>query len=131
MAPPANGRGAFFAQRIKDRKTMATVAKRQWTYKGKTKTAWVVRYTDQTGKERLKTFQSRAEAQNARLDIENEIELGIHTAARASLIIRDLAQKYLKHVNSLREAETIGDSYYRGIELALRRSIVPKLGDIK
>lgn len=42
---------------------MASVIKRSWTYKGVTKSAWHVRWTDVEGIRRGKTFGSKAEAE--------------------------------------------------------------------
>ena len=41
---------------------MASVAKRKWTYQGKERAAWVVRYVDRLGARRSETFKTMKEA---------------------------------------------------------------------
>ena len=75
---------------------MASVAKRTWTYKGEAKSAWVVRYTDQSGKRRLQTFTLKKDADKYRTHIETEIERGVHTPASVSPTISQAADLWLK-----------------------------------
>ena len=110
---------------------MASVAKRTWTYKGETKTAWVVRYTDQLGKRRLKTFDMKKEAGKYRTKVELEIEKGVHTADTASITVRDAAKQYLRHVeNRVREGELCEGSY-RNYKTIIKNRILPQFGTIK
>ena len=52
---------------------MASVAKRSWIHNGETKTKWVVRYTDQGGTRRMKTFPSKKTADRYGTQVETEI----------------------------------------------------------
>jgi len=57
---------------------MASVRKRIWDSKGVRKEAWVVSYTDQLGKRRLKTFERKKEADAYRNKVAIEIQRGEH-----------------------------------------------------
>lgn len=59
---------------------MATVRKRKWTHKGVAREAWVLAYTDQGGKRRLKTFDKKKDAEAYGLTVQTEIRDGVHTA---------------------------------------------------
>ena len=61
---------------------MASVKKRRWTHRGETKEDWVLRYTDNDRKRRMETFKSKKAADERRKVIEQEIDMGIHTAKR-------------------------------------------------
>lgn len=76
---------------------MASVRKREWTHKGETKTAWVVNYTDQGGKRRLKTFYKKKEADAYRTTVEVEIEKGVHTPARETVTFGEAADAWCRH----------------------------------
>jgi len=80
---------------------MATVRKRKWTHKGVEREAWVVSYTDQSGKRRLKTFDKKREADAYRIHIEGEIQSGVHTPASDSVTLAAAASAYLKERDEL------------------------------
>src|SRR5262249_23404829 len=60
-----------------------SVRKRKWkTANGDEREAWVVRYADQQGKWRLKTFGTKKEADDWRVTALHEVKQGTHTPAR-------------------------------------------------
>lgn len=71
---------------------MASVRKRKWTHNGAEKEAWIVSYTDQSGKRRLKTFDKKKDADKHRIKVETEIEQGIHTPANETMSVRECAE---------------------------------------
>lgn len=74
---------------------MASVAKRKWTYNGVEKTAWVLRYADKFGKRHSQTFQTKKAADQARLRVETEIDMGIHIAAGDTVTMKEAADKFI------------------------------------
>lgn len=75
---------------------MASVAKREWTHKGETKTAWVVRYTDEGGKRRMKTFEKKKDADRYRMQVEGEICAGIHTPSHGAITLAELVNLWVR-----------------------------------
>lgn len=75
---------------------MASVRKRKWTHNGEEREAWVVNYTDQSGKRRLKTFDKKKDADRYRTQVETEIEAGIHTPSYGAMTLADLAELWVK-----------------------------------
>ena len=105
---------------------MASVSKRTWTYKGQSRTSWVVRYTDMGGKRRLKTCVSKKDADLERTRIEKEVETGMHVAARASSTVADAAEKYLSFTRT-----QVGRATMNTYESIARKYIVPGMGGTK
>ncbi|NTI22017.1 site-specific integrase [Rhizobium rhizogenes] len=65
-----------------------SVRKREWTTpKGLEKSAWVVDYTDTTGKRRLKTFAKKKEADQFAATATVEVREGVHVADSASVTV--------------------------------------------
>lgn len=108
---------------------MATVTKREWTYKGERKSAWVVRYVDNGGEQRSRQFGKKKDADAYRLQVENEKVSNLHVAASRSVTVAQLATEFLalaavRH----RDGRRMGDSYYRSLTIGFRTHIVPGLG---
>ena len=55
-----------------------SIRKRTWTAKGETKSAWVIDYTDQNGKRRLKTFDLKKDAEAWGVTARHEVATGVH-----------------------------------------------------
>lgn len=86
---------------------MASIRKRKWNSPdGKPNEAYVVNWTDQEGKRRLKTFDKKKEADAYRVRIEGEMERNEHVADRASKTFRDAAEEYFRDAE--RRSHTIG-----------------------
>ena len=91
---------------------MASVRIREWTHNGQAKEAWVVGYTDGSGKRRLKTLDKKKDADRYRTKVETEVEIGAHTPDRASVRVRVLAEEYLASIETRRLAGTrMGESH--------------------
>lgn len=74
---------------------MASVSKRKWTYKGVEKSAWVLRYVDKAGRRHSDTFPTKKAADQARIRIEGEIEMGVHTAARDTCTVAEAGELFV------------------------------------
>lgn len=68
---------------------MASIRKRKWTFRGKAREAWIVDYTDQHGKRRLKTFGTKKEADAWNVTAAHEVRHGIHTADSESITVAE------------------------------------------
>lgn len=79
---------------------MASVAKREWTHKGVTKTAWVVRYIDNDGAQRMKTVRSKKDADAYRKNIEAELDRGEHVASTRSVTVSRLIEEYVASLDA-------------------------------
>lgn len=110
---------------------MATVRKRKWTHNGTDKEAWVVTYTDQGGKRRLKTFDKKKDADSYRTKVETELERGEHVAANASVTVEDAGKAWL---DDCRRRRRIGDNMagttISGYELSFRKHVMPRFGHV-
>ena len=81
---------------------MATVTKRSWVYKGERKTAHIVRYVDRGGVRRQETFDLRNDAKRRRTEIENELNGGVHVAARETATFGEAADLWLRDLDRRR-----------------------------
>ena len=75
---------------------MASVRKRKWIHNGVESEAWVVNYTDNDGKRRLKTFDKKKAADEFRTTVEVEVRDGVHTAASASVTFAEAAKAFIE-----------------------------------
>src|ERR1041384_1182463 len=66
-----------------------SVRKRKWKTSGAEREAWVVDYIDQHGKRRLKTFETKKDAEGWKVNALHEVRQGIHTAASASRTVTE------------------------------------------
>src|SRR5260370_29808742 len=76
---------------------MASVAKRVWKYKGEKRERWVVRYTEKSGKKRLKTFESKKNADSFRNKISFDLERGEHIPPTGDMRFNDVLEPFLRH----------------------------------
>ncbi|WP_454917272.1 tyrosine-type recombinase/integrase [Xanthobacter sediminis] len=108
---------------------MASVRKRKWTHNGVEKEAWVVSYTDQGGKRRIKTFDKKKEAERHRVHVESEIEAGTHTAIKETVTIREASEAYLRDCSRRRAInDRVTGETLKSKETTIRTKIVPKFG---
>ena len=107
---------------------MASVAKREWTHNGETNSAWVVRYVDQGGKRRMKTFERKKDADKHRTQVENEIEAGTHMPGSDALRISEICEQFLRHSESRLRDGKIGKGCHENLTMIVDQSIVPRLG---
>jgi integrase len=74
-----------------------SIRKRTWKSHGAEQTAWVVDYVDQLGKRRLKTFQTKKEADAWAVTARHEVSQGTHTAASASITVTEATELWINH----------------------------------
>jgi integrase len=77
---------------------MATVRKREW---GEGKEAWILTYTDDAGKRRQETFNSKKAADNRRREVEHEIDIGVHVSKGETLRLYDAVDEYIRDCERL------------------------------
>ncbi|WP_376957727.1 site-specific integrase [Azospirillum sp. A26] len=108
---------------------MASVSKRKWKHNQEEKEAWVVRYVDQSGKRRMKTFEKKKEADAYRFKIEREINDGIHTPDRCTLTMKDTVDEYLRDCDRRRKVgdRMAGGTLY-GYKIIAEKHIVHSFG---
>ncbi|RAH99871.1 site-specific integrase [Acuticoccus sediminis] len=102
-----------------------SVRKRIWTSKGVEKTAWVVDYTDQNGKRRLKTFQRKKEADAWAARTTTEVGDGIHVADRATVTVSEAGDKWLESAINAGLERSTTDQYRQHLKLHIK----PFLGE--
>lgn len=92
---------------------MASIRKRTWTTKaGEAKTAWLVDYSDQSGKRHVKTFTRKRDADAWMVDARHEIRQGTHTADSASPTLSDAADAWIERTEA-RGRERVTTKQYR------------------
>src|SRR6516165_6065248 len=104
------------------------VRKRIWTTRnGESREAWVVDYTDHTGKRRFETFIRKGEADSRAATIKVELGKGRHVALDSKATIADIAENWIRRVEAEgRERATV--TQYRQ---HLKLHILPHLGRIR
>src|SRR5262245_7277394 len=75
---------------------MASIRKRTWKTKGEERTAWIVDYTDQSGKRAIKTFKRQKEAEAWKINALHEVKLGTHTRSSASKTISEAWELWIE-----------------------------------
>jgi integrase len=101
-----------------------SVRKRSWTTaKGEAKVAWVVDYTDGTGKRRLKTFTKKKDADAFSATATVEVREGVHVADTASATVEAASLLWLKSAERRVERGTLAQ-YRQHVKL----HIVPLIG---
>jgi integrase len=63
---------------------------------GEAMAAWVVNYTDASGKRRLKTFRLKRDADTYNVKVADELLAGTHTADRASVTVAEAGAQWLE-----------------------------------
>ena len=90
-----------------------SVRRRTWTNRGGSQGgAWVVAYSDQGGKRRIKTFDRRREADAFHASVSTELRSGVHVPDSQSVTVAEAGRLWLKSCEaSGLERSTI--DYYR------------------
>jgi integrase len=77
---------------------MASVRRRTWkTASGETKAAWVVDYTDGRGGRQRKHYLSKKAADAFRIQIEGQMQAGIHRPHADKVTVKDVCDSFLEH----------------------------------
>lgn len=109
---------------------MASVSKREWTYNGETKTAWIVRYFA-GGKHRQKTFERKKDGDKFRIRMQSEIESGIHVVDADALTVHAVSDEFLRADEDKLRDGRIGAAFHMRVGIAVRLAIVPYLGKMR
>jgi integrase len=105
------------------------ISKRTWTTrKGEEKTAWVVRYPDQSGKWHLHTETTKKGADAWFHKVCNEVLQGVHVPPSGSLTIAEAGQHWLETCTDTKKLERGTLRNYRNF---LENHIIPRIGDVK
>ncbi len=107
---------------------MTAIRKRRWTTpKGERKAAWVVDYSDQSGKRRNKQFAKKKDAEAWQVKANWEVRQGLHTPDSQSITVNEAAKLWIAQAEAEgRERSTLHQ--YRGLA---RNHIIPLLGETK
>ena len=77
------------------------VRKRVWTTRnGEPREAWVVDYTDHTGKRRFETFVRKGEADSRAAKIKVELGKGTHVVVDGKTTMADIADRWIKRLEA-------------------------------
>lgn len=110
---------------------MASVNKRKWKKPdGSIGEAWAVRYFDETGARRSKTFDLKKDADAFRRKVEREIEDGTHVAPTASKRLKDVLDEFLADTECRRKSGIIGEGHCRRQAMVCRVYLAPAMGQV-
>jgi len=104
-----------------------SVRKRTWTTRGVERSAWVVDYTDGTGKRRMKTFAKKKDADGFSATAHVEVREGTHVADSASATVETAGKLWIASAMAAGLERSTIASY----EQHLRLHIIPILGTAK
>jgi integrase len=105
---------------------MATVAKRTWTNKSGTHTAWRLSYTDAKGKRHKEQFPTKREAEDRRVEVEGQVRKGTFRPDATKVTVSEVAGDYLLMMADRRDRrEKVTATYYDLIEGIIRNYIDP------
>ncbi|MCM2432077.1 tyrosine-type recombinase/integrase [Agrobacterium rosae] len=107
---------------------MATITKRRWnTGKGEEREAWVLAWTDATGKRHKQQFDKKREAEARRTEVTHQVASGTFRAEAASTTVEEAVKAYLKHLAARRDkGEKVTEHYYRTAEGQLLNYVAPQ-----
>lgn len=107
---------------------MATIAKRRWkTGKGENREAWVLAWTDASGKRHKQQFEKKRDAEARRTEVTHQVASGTFRSDAASTTVEDAVKEYLKHLAARRDrGEKVTEHYYRNVEGQLLNYVAPQ-----
>jgi len=108
---------------------VASVSKREWTYKGEKKSAWIVRYVDHSGKHRQQTFEKKKDADLFRSKVEIDLSKKIQVAERFT--IKEVAGAFLRTMQEKVKDGRIGKGHEYRVESTIRLHILPYIGEMR
>jgi integrase len=104
-----------------------SVRKRTWTTsKGEAREAWVVAYS-QNGKQHIKTFEKKKDADAYHATVRVDIGRGIHTAPSKSVTVSEAGRLWIEAGEDVELERTTLDTYRQHLELHIK----PFLGPVK
>jgi integrase len=104
-----------------------SIRRRTWTARGETKSAWVIDYTDQNGKRRLKTFALKKDAEAWGVTARHEIATGVH-ASDSKKTVGEIFEEWIAHSEGL-ERSTV-EQRKRHLKLHIAPIARMKLADL-
>jgi len=105
-----------------------SVRKRTWTNQDGSKgQAWVAEYTDHEGKRRLRTFETKQEADSFHVGVTGELRAGTHVPDSQSITVAEAGRLWLKRC----EADGLEQSTVDYYQQHLDRHIIPVIGAVK
>jgi integrase len=104
-----------------------SVRKREWTTrKGEAKEAWIVDYTDASGRH-IETFERKKDAEAREAQVTVDVAKGVHTAPSKSITVAQAAQDWISYIEGEGRERTTVHRYKEIVRL----HIVPRLGNEK
>jgi integrase len=98
-----------------------SVRKRKWIGgDGQEKEGWVVNYTDQAGKRRLKTFRKKKVADDFDAIVQTELKIGIQTPDSSSITVAKAGDRWIEACKSAGLERTTIDAYSSHLELHIK-----------
>jgi integrase len=112
---------------------MATVKQRKWKKgDGAQASAWQVRYIDQAGKRRSRTFDRKRDADLFRSEVEAAVRAGTHVHDRDSITVAEAAEIWLAAVDRGRDGRPPAEeATLRQYRNHAKNHITPFLGGIR
>ena len=105
-----------------------SVRRRKWTTKsGEPREAWVVAYTDATGKRHIETFERKKDADSRHAAVKTAIAAGTHTPTNKSATITEAARDWLAYI----EGEGIEPTTLQNYSHYIRGHLLPRIGNVK
>ena len=95
-----------------------SIRKREWqTPKGENRLAWLVDYTDASGNRRHKQFQRKKEAEAFETKTRHELQQGLHTPDRQSIMIEQAGDNWIARARREGLEESTIDPYRQHLDL--------------
>jgi integrase len=104
-----------------------SVRRRSWVTNGERKEAWVVNYTDLSGRRRLKTFNRKKDADAYHAKVAIDVRAGIHTPESSSITIAAAGRLWLDRADRMGLERATAEQYRQHLEL----HITPLIGEVK
>ena len=105
-----------------------SIRRREWrTSGGEVRSSWVVAYSDQTGKRRLKSFTRKREADVYRDNLGGELASGVHVPDSQSVTVAEAGQLWLQTCEAAELERATLEQYAAQLDL----HIVPLIGTVK
>jgi integrase len=105
-----------------------SIRKRTWINRDGSKShAWIAEYTDHEKKRRLRTFDTKIEADSFHVGVTGELRAGIHVPDSRSITVAEAGRLWLERCKA-NELEQSTQDYYRQ---HLEQHIIPLIGAVK
>src|SRR5690242_6493235 len=105
-----------------------SVRRRKWiTKSGDPHEAWIVDYTDNTGKRHIESYAQKKIADARQAEIKVSIAAGTHTPVNKSATVAEAARDWLAHL----ESEGIERATLTNYNQYVRDHLNPRIGNVK